>query len=110
MEERKTKISFRDFLVNELNRIKQKNSNYSLRALSRKVGVSPTSLSLYFQGKRNMADQSKRKICYNLGLSDEQTLQLLFSDQQKKIPKQHELRKLLSESKSIPDTLERPRN
>ena len=49
-----------DFLLRSSN-----NENFSLRAYSKKVGVSPTTLSMMFQSKRDLSFDS-----YNLCFSD----------------------------------------
>jgi uncharacterized protein (TIGR02147 family) len=67
---------------------RHRNPQYSLRSLARRVDVSASTLSEFFQGKRKLSRKLANKIAQNLYLSDEQIGQMNnFYDQEKKRPK-----------------------
>jgi transcriptional regulator with XRE-family HTH domain len=57
------------YLKKELEQRKQKNSLYSLRAFSRFLGISPTSLSQCLNEKRNLSRTNIEKVCSAMGLN-----------------------------------------
>ena len=57
------------YLKKELELRKQKNSLYSLRAFSRFLGNSPTSLSQCLNEKRNLSRKNIEKVCRAMGLN-----------------------------------------
>lgn len=60
------------FLHDELKRRVLKNSNYSLRAFSRDLGVSPSKMSKVLNRKAELTEYDKEQFAASLGLSDEQ--------------------------------------
>jgi uncharacterized protein (TIGR02147 family) len=58
-----------DLLNNELSLRKTRNSAYSLRAFARDLGVSPTAISDFLNGKRQLSKTNLQRICDSLNLS-----------------------------------------
>jgi uncharacterized protein (TIGR02147 family) len=58
-----------ELLNNELNFRKTRNSAYSLRAFARDLGVSPTAISDFLNGKRQLSNTNLNRICETLNLS-----------------------------------------
>jgi uncharacterized protein (TIGR02147 family) len=58
-----------DLLNNELNTRKSRNSAYSLRAFARDLGISPTAISDFLNGKRQLSKTNLNRICESLNLS-----------------------------------------
>jgi uncharacterized protein (TIGR02147 family) len=61
-------VNIQRILKSRYSEIRAKNSRYSIRAFSRKVGVSAGTLSLIMLGKRNASPKLARKIADNLAL------------------------------------------
>ena len=59
---------YREVLSNELENRQRVNSNYSLRAFAKSLGINPTTLSMVLQGKRSLSAESAHKICDALGM------------------------------------------
>jgi transcriptional regulator with XRE-family HTH domain len=56
----------RELLLMKLKESRVRNPRYSLRSFSKKIGVSPATLSGYLSEKRNLSEKAKRKILDNL--------------------------------------------
>lgn len=56
----------RDLLLMKLKESRVRNPRYSLRSFSKKIGVSPATLSGYLSSKRNLSEKAKQKILENL--------------------------------------------
>jgi len=67
----------REALREELDRIQKRNPSFSLRSFSKKLELSPATLSRVLSGKRSVSLPLARKISEKLGLSDEQKAQVL---------------------------------
>ena len=65
-------ISYQVFLKNEMDRRKQRNPAYSLRAFARDLGISVSKLSLVLRGLKGLSAQSGKKIASRLGLTAEE--------------------------------------
>jgi len=61
----------------EFNRIKLKNSSYSLRSFARRLKVSPASLSGIMNGKLNLTKSMGTKVLEQIGARPDQTSQIL---------------------------------
>ncbi len=69
--------SFRDVLVAEFERRKERRSAYSLRAYARDLGVKPTSLSGIFKGRDGISRTTAEEIAKRLSMSAEQSAYFL---------------------------------
>jgi len=56
------------FVKSDFQAIQQRRSGYSLRSYARHLGISPTSLSLFLRGKRNLSRESSQIVHQRLGL------------------------------------------
>ena len=56
-------------LKNDFINRRDKNASYSLRAFARDLGIGPTSLSDFFQGKRLLSPRNAKAVCERLMLS-----------------------------------------
>ena len=63
---------YTEYLSNELNRRKQNNSRYSLRAFARQLGLDASALSRILAGKQNLSVQGCLKIVEKLEISDQE--------------------------------------
>ncbi len=63
-------FDYRDWLASELQTRKSKNPFFSLRGFSRKIGVSPATLSQLLSGKRRLTERTALKIVECLGLDE----------------------------------------
>lgn len=63
-----------------LEELKNKNSQFSLRALAKKLKMNPGGLSLLLNGKRPFTDRMVEKICDELLLSPEQREKIFLAD------------------------------
>lgn len=66
------------FLKEQLEKLRQKNERLSLRAMSRKVQMSPGNLSELMSGKRRLSATQAKKIAEGLSLSESERI-VLFS-------------------------------
>lgn len=55
-------LAFRQFLKDDLAEIRARRKNYSLRAYARDLGVNPTSLSLFLNGKRGLSEDVVKQL------------------------------------------------
>lgn len=62
-------LNAQELLINELNRRKSANPNFSLRSFAKWLGLSPAQLSQMLTGKRTITVKSMKKISERLGLS-----------------------------------------
>ncbi|NRA67482.1 MAG: DUF4423 domain-containing protein [Pseudobacteriovorax sp.] len=62
--------SLKETLRSEFAERKSRNPSYSLRAYARFLEISPTSLSLFLNGKRGLSEKAKRPILRKLGFLD----------------------------------------
>lgn len=62
-------LDFRSFLKKELSSRIDKNPSYSLRAFSKMLGISHTSLSQILSGKRPLTNKTQKQIAMALGVS-----------------------------------------
>lgn len=70
--------NYQDYLSYELEKRIQQNHNYSLRAFSRDLNLSPGELSEVLRGKRKLSVKSAQKISSSLGFSDVEEKHLLL--------------------------------
>ena len=70
-------IAVQKILNDELSRAKATNPSYSLRAFARRLGVSPTTLSLLLNGHRPASQKFARSVAKALSLDPKQTHELL---------------------------------
>ncbi len=89
--------SYRQFLEEELTKRIQHNPQYSLRAFSRNLKISPGELSEILRGKRQLSLKTSLKIAKALGLSPTETQHLAYLVQ---LEKAGDNRSLLSEPAS----------
>ena len=64
----KEQLVLQKILRNRLEDLKSKNTSYSLRAFSKRTGLSPTTLSLVLNGRRKVSKKIIQKICERLTL------------------------------------------
>lgn len=69
---------YREILKNEFESRSSRNSRYSLRAYSRDLGISPTSLSLILSGQQGLSKPQAEKLARQIGFNKEQ--QRMFID------------------------------
>lgn len=69
--------SCRDYLNGELARRIQVNPRYSQRAFARHLGLSPGELSEVLRGKRNLSERSALRVSRSMGLTPDETRDLL---------------------------------
>lgn len=75
-KESNRKLNLIELIRSEFQDRKERNSNYSLRAYAKALGLSHTSLSLAFSGKRDLSKESKIKISKILGIAPNTILHL----------------------------------
>lgn len=76
-------MNLRERLHIELLKKQEKNPSYSLRAFAKFLGVNPTTLSLFLNGKRNISSNTLQKIVEKLQI-DEGTQQSLCIEENNK--------------------------
>jgi uncharacterized protein (TIGR02147 family) len=62
---------FIDIIDSEYLKIKEKNQAYSIRAFSKKIGLSPSTYSQFRRGKRKLSPKSTEKVLLALGASED---------------------------------------
>ena len=72
------KLDYRKILSEEFRRRMKRNLNYSLRAFSRDLNISPSSLSKILRGKQGLSPSMARKICSILNFDENKSQ--LFCD------------------------------
>jgi uncharacterized protein (TIGR02147 family) len=77
-------VSGLNLLIQELQFRKSRNTSYSLRAFARDLGVSPTALSDFLNGKRQLSKTNLLKISESLNFSPLQKEKLLFQKSKSK--------------------------
>lgn len=75
---------FSEILKTELNRRKNQNGAYSLRAFSKFLGISPASLSQTISGKRQLSTKKMTIILKKLGYSPKELIDIAMIDQEDK--------------------------
>jgi transcriptional regulator with XRE-family HTH domain len=78
---RKRESLLREILEQELNKAKQKNPRYSLRALAKNLRVSPATLSRILSGKSNLSKKIALQIAEKLNLDRDTKLRITEFDQ-----------------------------
>lgn len=73
--------NYKDYLSHELERRMQQNPNYSLRAFSRDLNLSPGELSEILRGKRKLSAKAAMKVSHSLGFSDVEKNHLILLTQ-----------------------------
>ncbi len=76
--------SYRNLLVEELNRRQRLNSRYSQRAFARNLGMSAGELSEVLRGRRSLSLKSALKVAKSLGFNTTETKHLLHLTQLEK--------------------------
>lgn len=80
-------IELQKIILSKLTEIQNKNPNYSMRAFSKKIGISPSALSEFLKGQRRISYKKAQTICNNLNLSEPQKSTLLsFFDSPSQFP------------------------
>ncbi|MFZ4713901.1 MAG: helix-turn-helix domain-containing protein [Bacteriovoracaceae bacterium] len=69
--------AIRKLLCAKLSEYQEQNKAYSLRAFAKKLGLSPTSLSLLLNGKRYPSAKMAAKICEALKLRDDEQSEMM---------------------------------
>ncbi len=72
-------IDYRRWLLTQLNQRRQKTPSYSLRSFSKKIGISPASLSQLISGKRPLSKKMAEQVASRLCLSPAETHRLVQS-------------------------------
>jgi transcriptional regulator with XRE-family HTH domain len=70
-------LNLKNVLIKKFTQAKAKNSNYSIRAFAKKVGVSPGSLSLIMLGKRAPSSKLSDLIAKNLHLDPQERSEVI---------------------------------
>jgi uncharacterized protein (TIGR02147 family) len=98
----------REKLRSELNQRSQVNPHYSLRAFARDLGVTPSWLSEFLNGKKGLSVAQARKIVQRLDLSDNEAEVFLLSvratharDHRERLSAQAEVRQRLDERRDV---------
>jgi uncharacterized protein (TIGR02147 family) len=78
--------SYRELIRSEYDSRKARNSNYSIRAFSRFLGISPAQLSQLLSGKRPLTAGTAQKIAERLNYSPLERASLLESTLQRGVP------------------------
>lgn len=73
----KEQLVLQKILRTKLNEQLAKNPAYSLRAFAKRVGLSPTTLSLILNGKRKVSEKLAAKISHQLALDPQERAELL---------------------------------
>jgi uncharacterized protein (TIGR02147 family) len=73
----RNQVAIQKLLQTKLTEYQGKNPSYSLRAFSRKVGLSPASASLILNGKRSVSRKLAQKICNALLLDPQEKSEIL---------------------------------
>lgn len=71
--------SFRNYLINEFERRKEVNQNYSLRAYAKSLDINPACLSVILRGKRPLTTKLVNKFSKRLKLGPEELESLVSS-------------------------------
>lgn len=81
VEEVNLKYRLENIIKEQLDLRKQKNKNYSLRALARDIKVSPSTLSKIINGKYEISDKMLENIIDNLNIHPEKKQKIIFFEQ-----------------------------
>ncbi len=81
----------REWLLAEFERLKAKNSRFTLRAMANRVKLSPGRLSELMSGKRRITPKAAQKIAVQLGLDPRRQAQFVATAQ---APVRHQYRRL----------------
>ncbi|MBK7959780.1 MAG: TIGR02147 family protein [Bdellovibrionales bacterium] len=73
---------FRSYLQSELIRRSEKNRNYSLRSFAKNLGMNHATLSSILAGRRPLTKKSVIKLCHQLSVSENETLNYIRSIEQ----------------------------
>jgi uncharacterized protein (TIGR02147 family) len=104
--------SYRNILSTELDRRKELNALYSLRAFARDMGLAAPQLSSVMSGKKGISVQAAKKIAKKISLTDQESnyfvlsAQALHSRQPKNRQRANELLQVEKQKKSIRTILE----
>lgn len=66
-------LNYQSYLISEYESRKMRNSNYSLRAYARDIGVAGPKLSEILRGKCGLSEASARRIAVKIGLAEVET-------------------------------------
>lgn len=85
VEEVNLKYRLENIIKEQLDLRKQKNKNYSLRALARDIKVSPSTLSKIINGKYEISDKMLENIIDNLNIHPEKKQKIIFFEKCRKL-------------------------